>query len=655
MSNGFAYLFTPLQIGKIEVKNRFVFLPHATGFVSSDGLPEERQLRYLEERARGGVGLIIEAGPAVHETSQAFAVANGWDERIVPILERIASAVHKQGAKIFSQPHCAGAEMPASHTGQSGWAPSDVPDPFGMNEIPKPMEYEDIAELITRYVTIAKRVQCAGYDGLELKACHNGLLREFLSPANNFRQDEYGGSLENRMRLILDLLTALREAVGSQFVLGVRACLDEFKPGGYTVDDGLEICRILAETGLIDYMSADVGTMKTSAHLCGPPMSLPLSCNVWSAAALRDAVDLPVIAAGRINDPIQAEKILVDGHADLIGMARQLLCDPETPNKAREGRLDDIRHCMACNQGCFGGLYNPNVRHVGCVQNPSAGHEHEQSLHPFSPTTNQKAVVIVGGGPAGMKAAETAARRGHRVTLYEKNHETGGQVRIAAKAPHHAEFEEVTHWLTIQIKKLGVTVKTGVEATPDLVLAEQPDAVVVATGASFFKPLYIEGTNQNNVITVEDVHQGLIPVGDNVLIFADWRGFAAIGAAEILLEHDKTVEIVSPMLFIGQDIDPLSLAPTYQHLLEKGTVLTSQTALIGIEDTTVTLLNIFTQQTDMREEIDAVVLSTPAKANDRLYYALKGKVRELYRIGDCVAPRKVDAAIGEGQKAGLLL
>jgi thioredoxin reductase len=408
---------------------------------------------------------------------------------------------------------------------------------------------------------------------------------------------------------------------------------------------------MLNGSGLINYISADVATMVPGLHITDPPMSMPLGCNVWAAAALREVIDLPVITAARINDPVQAEKILADGHADLIGMARQLICDPETPNKAKEGRQDEIRHCMACNQGCIGGLINLDLRKVGCVHNPVAGHEDELGPETLLPAAKRKKVMVVGGGPAGMKAAEIATRRGHQVTLFEKDHEMGGQIRIAAKSPNRAEFEEVTHWLKIQVERLGVTIKTGIEVTPDIVTAEKPDAVVIATGASATKPFHIQGSNQDNVLTTWDINLGE-PVGENVLVFTEWRGQAAVDSAEILIAQGKQVEIVTPMLFVGQDIDPVSLTPAYEHLLEKGVVFTPQRALIGIAGNTVTLLNIFSQQTETREGIDTVVLSTPAKANDELYFSLKGQVPELYRIGDCLAPRKVDAAIYEGEVVG---
>lgn len=652
MAEQFTYLFTPLEVGPVAVKNRFVFLPHVTCFVTPEGFPDERQFWYLTERAKGGVGLIIEGGHSVHRTSQIYAATKAWDERIIPLWRKIAESVHERGTKIFCQLHHIGGEMPGSHNRLPTWAPSGIPDPFGMNETPKAMESEDIQELITSFVSAARHAQEATYDGVELKASHDGLLREFLSPASNFRDDKYGGTLENRMRLILEILSAMRESVGSAFVLGVRACMDELKPGGYNLDEGLEICKHLASSGLINYISADVATMVPGLHITDPPMSMSLGCNVWAAAALREVVDLPVIAAGRINDPVQAEKILADGHADLIGMARQLLCDPETPNKAREGRLDDIRHCMACNQGCFGGLTNLFLRHISCVHNPAAGHEQELGMGTLKKAGRTKKVMVVGGGPAGMKTAEIAARRGHHVSIYEKEGELGGQVNLAVRGPYREEFGEVTHWLKIQVDKLGVKVITNVRVSPELIEEDKPEVVVVATGATPVKPAYIQGSDQDNVITPWEVLAGTAHVGEKVVVFSEWGGQAALSSAELLANQGKQVEIVTPMSFVGQDIDFISITPLYQRLLEKRVVLTPHSTLTQIEGNTALVMNIFSQQSQLRQGVDTVVLSTPVVANDKLYFALKGKVTELYRIGDCVAPRKVDAAIYEGEMVG---
>lgn len=656
MTKQFEYLFTPLEIGPITVKNRLVWLPHITGFVTPEGLPDERLYWYFTERAKGGVGLIIgEGSQVVHKTARVFNWANAFDQRIVPLWRQITDSVHEHGAKMICQLAHSGNEVPGSPNLEPAWAPSAVPDPFGLNEIPKPMEKEDIQELITSFVEAALRAKEAGYDGVELKACHDGVLRQFWSPSTNLRRDEYGGSLQNRMRLSLDVLSAIRDAAGSGFVLGVRMCLDELKPAGYNLDVGVEIGKRLAASGLINYINTDIATLGKGLYVTDASMAMPPGFFVHAAAALREAIELPVIAAGRINDPVQAEKILADGQADLVGMMRQLLCDPETPKKAMEGRLDDIRHCMACNQGCLGGVINMHVRHVGCVHNPAAGREKELGMGTLKEAKRRKKVMVIGGGPAGMKAAEIAARRKHEVTVYEKDARLGGQVKVAEKALTRAEFGEVTHWLEVQLDKLKVKVIRNVTVTPDTVETEKPDAVVLATGSSMVKPFYIPGADQGNVFTAVEVLEGMARVGQKVLVYYDWQGQAAISAAELLANQGKEVEIVTPMLFVGQDLDPGSIDPLYQRLAaNKGVTCTFTpcTSVTQIEGEIVHLKNILSLQPQTRYSVETVVLSTPAKANDDLYFALKGRISELYRIGDCLAPRNVDMAIYEGEIVG---
>jgi mycofactocin system FadH/OYE family oxidoreductase 2 len=649
MSGQFKYLFTPFKLGPVTVKNRLCFLPHVTVY-SENHLPSERHAYYYAERAKGGVGLIVTGCQMVHPTSNQSNNEYAFDERVIPGYKKITDMVHEHGAKVFGQLTHYGNQGKSYLTLRPLLCPSPVPDLF-MREIPKEIEKEEIGEIIKGFGKAARNQKLGGFDGIEIKLAHDGLIRQFLSPYSNRRNDEYGGSLENRMRFALEAVDAVREAIGNDMALGLRFCLDEFIPGGYNLDDAKEMAKRFSNTGKIDYISPSMGTYNPMHIFCAP-MGVAPGYAVPACAAIKEIVDIPVFAFGRINTPVQAEKILADGQADIVGMCRQLICDPELPNKAREGRPEDIRACIACNQGCLENVFR--LQPSTCVHNPAAGREKELGMDTIKPAAVKKKVVVVGGGPAGMKAAEIAALRGHKVVLYEARSELGGQVNIASKGANRSEIGDVARYLIHQLEKHRVEVKLGVEATPQAVVAENPDAVVIATGCI---PLVsdVPGAKQDNVVTAWDVLEGKAKVGENVVV-VDEEGFhAATSTAELLADQGKRVEIVTSYPHVGNNIEPDTFGFLYSRLFSKGVTLTPNTAVKEISANGVVVYNAYSNTERVIGDVDTVVLAVGNKANDELYKSLKGKVKELYRVGDCVAPRKLDMAIYEGNEVGRLL
>ncbi len=656
----FKNLFTPLKINSLEISNRIFMSNAAHRFYSGSEGPNERALYYYEARAKGGLGLIITGPHYISPFTTSGKPTAYQSDEVIPSLKRQADTVHKYGTKVFAQlGHVGNYVTGRGCGGGSTWGPSPVwrRNLFapGWQEVPHEMDEDEIDRFVSDYGGAAKRVKEAGYDGIEIMAMVGLLQAQFLSSAMNIRDDEYGGPLKSRMKFLLRTIDSIRDAVGPDFVVGVRYTADEFvdrvwwtKNHGNTLDDAKEIAKILESTQKVDYLFP-CATAFGPAHV--PPMNYPLAPFIYLCAAVKDEVKLPVFGNGRINDPVLAEKILDDYQADMIGITRGLIADPEFPKKAREGKVKEIRKCIGCNEGCAGGHY-PRLP-LCCAMNVEAGREKEFVI---TPADNQKNVVVIGGGAAGLETARVAALRGHKVKLYERENELAPELTLAAKVPGREGFEDTLRYFAYQMELLGVEVNLGINITDETVLTNDWDVVVVATGAKPFIPR-INGIENSSIRLVEmrDVLNEKTEVGDNIII-ADYQNHLyGLDTADFLAHRGKTIELINESVFVGGMVDYQSINTMYTNVLSKGVKITPLTAIKEIVENKVITYNLLTNREKTIDGIDTVVVCTDGRSDDLLYRKLKSKVKELYRAGQCVSPRKMLDSIADGYRVGKLL
>jgi 2,4-dienoyl-CoA reductase-like NADH-dependent reductase (Old Yellow Enzyme family)/thioredoxin reductase len=636
----FNKLFEPGMIGNVRVRNRIISAPMERNYATRYGAVTQMYIDHLVAKAKGGVGLIIVEATYVDPRGKGRVYQLGvYDDRLIPGLKRMAEAVHQYGAKIALELHFGGRQVQAEVTGFQPMAPSVVPCWYTGGEIPREMTIPEIKEMVQKYADAARRSKEAGFDLVELHGAHGYLLAQFLSGYSNKREDEYGGTFEKRMRFPLEVVKAVRDAVGEDFPIAYRMSGDEYIDGGLTLEETVPFAKRLEENG-VSLIDVSAGLYETAFMIC-QPMDVPLGCSVHLAEGIKREVNIPVSVAGRINDPIFADNILSEGRSDFISLGRALHADPEFPRKAREGRMEDICMCMACNQGCIDvlGMMVP----IFCAINTSVGREREFEI---KRAAKRKRVVVVGGGPGGMEAARVAALRGHEVVLYEKENELGGQLRWACKALFRGEFEQVTRYLSHQLKKAGVEVTLGQEMNRELIDETRTDVVVVATGAIPLRP-FTPGVDKGHVFTYLEILDGSVEPGKKVAVI----GGELIGCevAEFIAEKGSEVILIEPTGALCKDagtrvkwllMERIEKSPRIEMRLK--------TNLERINDTSI----VVQKEGDVEEieGVDMVVLASGKVSNNELGDELKreSKISEIYTVGDCVLPRKMTEAIYEG-------
>jgi 2,4-dienoyl-CoA reductase-like NADH-dependent reductase (Old Yellow Enzyme family) len=644
----FPLLFSPFRIKSTDIRNRIFSTGHDT-YLPEGGLPSDALIAYQRARARGGAGLIVIQVVGVHETARyTEALLMGTSDDCIPSFARLVDAIHAEDTKVFVQLFHPGRELMGRPDGvvQPAFAPSHAPSER-FKVIPREMPQSLIGEIVDGFGQTARRMAEAGADGVEIVASHGYLPSQFLNHRVNRREDRYGGSLENRLRFTREAIAAIRAQVPDDFIVGMRLSGDEHDEDGMVEDESAAIARALAPE--IDYLNVIAGTSATAsgaAHIV-PSMANAHGYVAPFAQKVKQVTGKPVFVAGRINQPQIAEEVLASGAADMCGMTRAMIADPQMANKALSGRTDDIRACIGCNQACIGHFQLGLA--ISCIQHPETGRELRYEQKPRAAV--RRKIMVVGGGPAGLKAAAVAAERGHEVHLHEREAQTGGQARLAQLLPTRAEFGGIITNLTAEALRHGAAIHRRSEVTRALLERERPDAVILATGSRPHMPPF-EGEAQQ-VVHAADILAGRASAGARVVVY-DWMGdWTGSGIAERLAGEGAHVRLAVNHHCAAASIQTYVRFETVARLHRLGVEVIPWLRLYGADGRTAYFIHTPSREAVVMEEVDTLVLNTPNLQEDGLAATLLELGIAHHLVGDALSPRTAEEAVYEGMLAGL--
>ncbi|MBT7696841.1 MAG: FAD-dependent oxidoreductase [Desulfobacterales bacterium] len=645
----------PIKIGSCIIPNRVVFTAHGTNY--GNGSVNDKMIAYHEARARGGVGLSIIEILSVHPTSYHSLSAS--DKNLVNSYQKLMKTIRPYGTKVFQQLWHAGHHA-ISLGGSPPWSPSDIP---GVNErvVPHPMTLEEIQEIIDAYANAARLCEEGGLDGVELHGAHGYLIQQFMSPLTNKRTDQYGGSFDNRIRFKLEVLRAVRKAVSKDFAVGIRLS-DEAVPGGLDSEDNIRIVERLEKERLVDYINVSMGGYLAFPKMIGG-MHEPMGYEIPTSAPITAATSIPSVVIGRVRTLEEADQLIKDGTADMVGMTRAHIAEPDLISKTREGREEEIRPCIACNQGCVGEVNGPQ-RKMACVVNTAVGKEQFLGEEKLEKVKEPKTVLVVGGGPAGLEAARIAAIRGNKVMLMEAQNKLGGTINLARIVPHLHGLYDFIHWQITEIDRLGVESQTNIYVESEEVKKISPDAVIIATGslprmdgiqlAIPGEPA--RGLEQPHVLSSIDLlsSPGMV-FGKKAVVFDDVGHYEAIGVAEYLMEKGLAVTFITSRREFAPLMEPaLRSNPALERLSKGDFNLITRAQLCKVNEKNVEVKYLYGGDS-LFIPADIVIPVFHNKPEASLKNRLLDFSGDIYVVGDAKSPRFLKAAIHDGYRAGSMV